>query len=98
MNVDSYSKWRIVDPLTFYTKVRTIQGAQARLDDIVRSQLRVALGRYTLIEVVSHKRQEIMDAVTKRQELLKPYGHRRGGRSHQADRPARRTPALSLVA
>ncbi len=75
MNVDSYSKWRIVDPLTFYTKVRTIQGAQARLDDIVRSQIRVSLGRYTLIEVVSHKRQEIMDAVTKRsRELLKPYG------------------------
>jgi len=75
MNVDSYTKWRIVDPLTFYTKVRTIQGAQARLDDIVRSQLRVALGKYTLIEVVSHKRQEIMDAVTKRsRELLKPYG------------------------
>jgi len=75
MNVDSYTKWRIIDPLTFYTKVRTIQGARARLDDIVRSQLRVALGRYTLIEVVSHKRQEIMDAVTKRsKELLMPYG------------------------
>lgn len=75
MNVDSYTKWLIVDPLTFYTKVRTIQGAQARLDDIVRSQLRVALGRYTLIEVVSHKRQEIMDAVTSRsRELLLPYG------------------------
>ena len=71
----SYTKWRITDPLTFYTKVRTIQGAQARLDDIVRSQLRVAVGRYTLIEVVSHKRQEIMDAVTKRsRELLQPYG------------------------
>lgn len=75
MNVDSYTKWRITNPLTFYTKVRTTQGAKARLDDIVRSQLRVALGRYTLIEVVSHKRQEIMDAVTKRsRELLKPYG------------------------
>jgi len=75
MNVDSYTKWRIIDPLTFYTKVRTIQGANARLDDIVRSQLRVAVGRYTLIEVVSHKRQEIMDAVTSRsRELLKPYG------------------------
>ena len=75
MNVDSYTKWRITEPLTFYTKVRTIQGARARLDDIVRSQLRVALGRYTLIEVVSHKRQEIMSAVTIRsRELLKPYG------------------------
>ncbi|WP_272701001.1 protease modulator HflC [Desulfovibrio sp. Fe33] len=75
MNVDSYTKWKIIDPLTFYTKVRTIQGARARLDDIVRSQLRVALGRYTLIEVVSHKRQEIMDMVTERsKELLMPYG------------------------
>lgn len=75
MKVDSYTKWRIVEPLTFYTKVRTIQGGQARLDDIIRSQLRVALGRYTLIEVVSHKRQEIMDTVTARsRELLKPYG------------------------
>jgi membrane protease subunit HflC len=75
MNVDSYTKWRITDPLTFYTTVRTISGARARLDDIVRSQLRVALGRYTLIEVVSHKRQEIMDAVTQRsRELLEPYG------------------------
>lgn len=75
MKVDSYTKWRIVEPLTFYTKVRTIQGGQARLDDIIRSQLRVALGRYTLIEVVSHKRQEIMDTVTVRsRELLEPYG------------------------
>ncbi|WP_243544857.1 protease modulator HflC [Pseudodesulfovibrio tunisiensis] len=75
MNVDSYSKWLIRDPLKFYQKVRTIQGAQARLDDIVRSQLRVALGRYTLIEVVSLKRKEIMDALTERtRELIEPYG------------------------
>jgi membrane protease subunit HflC len=75
MNVDSYTKWRITNPLKFFTKVRTVQGARARLDDIVRSQLRVALGRYTLIEVVSHKRQEIMNAVTVRsRELLAPYG------------------------
>ncbi|MUM77301.1 protease modulator HflC [Pseudodesulfovibrio sp. F-1] len=75
MNVDSYTKWRIYDPLTFYTKVRSVQGAQARLDDIIRSQLRVAVGRYTLIEVVSHKRLEIMTAVTERsRELLRPYG------------------------
>ncbi|MFH1913599.1 MAG: protease modulator HflC [Pseudomonadota bacterium] len=75
MKVDSYTKWRIFDPLTFYTKVRSVQGAQARLDDIIRSQLRVSVGRYTLIEVVSHKRLEIMTAVTQRaRELLHPYG------------------------
>lgn len=75
MDVDSYSKWRIINPLQFYRTVRNIPAAQARLDDIIRSQLRVALGRYTLIEVVSQKRPEIMDLVSKRsQELLKPYG------------------------
>lgn len=75
MKVDSYSKWRISDPLRFYTQVRSIEGAVARLDDIIRSQLRVSLGRYTLIEVVSTKRVEIMDNVTKRcRELVKPYG------------------------
>lgn len=75
MNIDSYTKWRIIEPLTFYTKVRTVQGAQARLDDIVRSQLRVALGRHDLDEIVSKKRQVIMDNVTTRsKELLLPYG------------------------
>ncbi|GAB7024631.1 protease modulator HflC [Salidesulfovibrio brasiliensis] len=75
MDIDSYSKWRIVNPLQFYRTVRNIPAAQARLDDIIRSQLRVALGRYTLIEVVSQKRPEIMDNVTKRsREVLAPYG------------------------
>lgn len=75
MNIDSYTKWRIVDPLQFYRRIRNIPSAQARLDDIVRSQLRVALGKYTLIEVVSQKRPEIMENVTTRsRELLKPYG------------------------
>ncbi|WP_147819887.1 protease modulator HflC [Salidesulfovibrio onnuriiensis] len=75
MNIDSYAKWRIANPLLFYQKVRTIPGAQARLDDIIRSQLRVSLGRYTLIEVVSHKRSEIMSNVTERtQKQLLPYG------------------------
>lgn len=75
MNIDSFAKWRIANPLVFYQKVRTIPGAQARLDDIIRSQLRVSLGRYTLIEVVSRKRPEIMTNVTARtKKQLEPYG------------------------
>lgn len=75
MNIDSYAKWRIANPLLFYQKVRTIPGAQARLDDIIRSQLRVSFGRFTLIEVVSAKRSEIMANVTERtQKQLLPYG------------------------
>ena len=62
--IDNYSKWRIVDPLKFYQSVRTEAGAQSRLDDIIYSQLRVELGRETLIDIVSKVREEIMHKVT----------------------------------
>ncbi|HMM39351.1 MAG: protease modulator HflC [Desulfovibrionaceae bacterium] len=75
MVVDHYTKWRITDPLLFYQTVRTEAGAQARLDDITYAALREALGRHTLIEVVSEKRTEIMEQVVRQsQELLSPYG------------------------
>ncbi len=73
--IDNYSKWRIVNPLRFYRTVQTIPRAQARLDDIIYSQLRVALGQYTLTEIVSTKRSEIMSRVTKKSsELIKEFG------------------------
>ena len=73
--LDNYARWRIVNPLLFYQTVRTIPGAQARLDDIVYSQLRAALGRYTLTEIVSTERDNIMQMVTKRSsDLIKAYG------------------------
>lgn len=75
MVVDHYTKWKISDPLLFFQSVRGISGAQARLDDITYAALREALGRHTLIEVVSEKRTEIMEQVVRRsQELLSPYG------------------------
>lgn len=73
--LDNYARWRITDPLTFYRTVRTIPGAQTRLDDTVYSQLRVHVGKHTLTEVVSGQRAEIMAAVTKRtSELMAKYG------------------------
>ncbi|WP_321400786.1 protease modulator HflC [Maridesulfovibrio sp.] len=75
MVVDNYSKWRISDPLQFYRTVRSIPRAQARLDDIIYAELRVALGRYTLIEIISSDRTSIMEEVTQTSNaLLKPYG------------------------
>jgi len=62
--IDNYSKWRIVDPLKFFQSVRTEAGAQSRLDDIIYSQLRVELGKETLIDIVSKVREEIMHVVT----------------------------------
>ena len=64
--LDNYARWRIVDPLQFYRTLRTIPGAQARLNDTVYSELRVEVGLHTLTEVVSSQRTTIMANVTGR--------------------------------
>jgi modulator of FtsH protease HflC len=64
MVVDNYSRWRIVDPLRFYQTVGTEENAQSRLDDIVYSALRETLGRYTLRDIVSQRRAELLQEVT----------------------------------
>ncbi len=73
--LDNYARWRIANPLQFYQTMRTIPGAQARLDDVVYSQLRALVGGYTLTEVVSSQRAKIMEEVTKRvADLMKGFG------------------------
>ncbi len=73
--LDNYARWRIENPLQFYQTMRTIPGAQARLDDVVYSQLRALVGGYTLTEVVSTQRAQIMEEVTKRvAALMKGFG------------------------
>ena len=64
MVVDNYAKWRVKDPLTFYETVRTVQGAQSRLDDVIYSQTREQLGQHTLSEIVSGERNDIMAKIT----------------------------------
>jgi membrane protease subunit HflC len=73
--VDNYAKWRIKDPLKFYQTMRNESGAQARLDDIIYSNLRAELGKYTLAQVVSENRSHIMADVTKDTNVTAPsYG------------------------
>ena len=75
--LDNYARWRILDPLVFYQRLRTIPNAQSRLDDIIYSELRVVVGTYDLTEVVSTKRQEIMEKVMDQaNNLIKAYGVR----------------------
>jgi membrane protease subunit HflC len=66
MKVDTYSKWRVSDPLKYYETVRTTAGAHARLDDIIYSQTREVLGQHTLVEIVSGNRKEIREDITLR--------------------------------
>jgi len=73
--VDNYARWKIVDPLKFLQTVRDLNGAQARLDDIVYSELRVDLGLFNMSEIVSEKREGIMERVTKiSDEKARTYG------------------------
>lgn len=75
MVVDNYSRWKIVNPLLFYRTVRNVQGGLSRIDDIVYSQMREALGRYSLTEIVAVERSSIMEEVTtKANVLLSEYG------------------------
>jgi membrane protease subunit HflC len=73
--VDNYARWRIIDPLKFLQTVRDLNGAQARLDDIVYSELRVDLGLFEMSEIVSERREGIMKRVTEiSNEKANTYG------------------------
>lgn len=50
--VDTYSRWRISDPLLFFQRLRDERGAQTRLDDIVDGETRNAIANHDLVELV----------------------------------------------
>ena len=62
--IDNYARWRIVDPLKFYEKVRSEESAIDRLDDIVFSEIREEVARHTLTEIVTVNRDKLMQEVT----------------------------------
>ncbi len=64
--IDNYARWKIIDPLKLYQTVRNEFGAQARLDDIVFSEIREELARHTLTEIISVNREIIMNNVAKK--------------------------------
>jgi modulator of FtsH protease HflC len=50
--VDTFARWKIVDPLRFFKTVNNEAGAQGRLDDILDSEIRNFITSYPLIESV----------------------------------------------
>jgi membrane protease subunit HflC len=61
--VDYVARWQIKDPLTFYISVGTLEGARARIEDIVFSELRQAISGQDFAPVTSEHREPTMDAV-----------------------------------
>ncbi len=73
--VDNYCRWRIEDLLDFYRSVRNFPSAVDRIDDVVYGEIRELLGKNTLNEIVTSKRVQIMQEVTKNADiLLDDYG------------------------
>jgi membrane protease subunit HflC len=73
--VNNYAFWKIEDPKVFIQSMRTVDSAQARIDDVVFSNLRDTLAEHTLNEIVSKKRIEYLKQVTEAsQENIKGFG------------------------
>jgi len=65
--VDSFVKWRIIDPMKYYVSVRGDERqAAARLSQVVNDGLRAEFGKRTIHDVVSGERDQIMDMMRQR--------------------------------
>lgn len=68
MMVDSFVKWRIVDPIKYYVSIK--EGGEAaaedRLSKVVNAGLRAEFGKRTVHEVIAGERGVIMDNLRKK--------------------------------
>jgi membrane protease subunit HflC len=62
--IDSYARYKIINPLTFFKSLRSELSADARVSDIVNTQLRQEVARDLQNEVISETREDIMHRVT----------------------------------
>jgi len=52
ISVDLFARWRIIDPLQYFLRLRDERSAQSRLDDILGSETRNAVAKHELIEII----------------------------------------------
>jgi membrane protease subunit HflC len=82
--VDVFARWRIVDPITYYEKLRDERSALSRLDDLIGSETRSVVAKHDLIELIrSNKerkpaRDETLAAADSNLGLLPPIRQGRG--------------------
>ena len=63
--VDTYTLWKIKDPRKFMESFKSVRLALPRIDDIVYSHIRDVFAKGTFEEIVSEKREEFLNKVTK---------------------------------
>ncbi len=61
--VDAFGRWRIRDPQQYFLRLRDERSALSRLDDILGSEIRNAIAKHELIEIVrtTKDREAVLD-------------------------------------
>lgn len=68
--VDTFARWRIVDPLKFFQSVNNERNAQSRLDDIMDGFTRDYITEELLIEVVRNSNRPMAISTEEQDELI----------------------------
>lgn len=61
--VDAFARYKIVNPVRFYSTVASIQGANLRLSTFLQSSLRAVLAKATFTAVVRDERDQLMNQI-----------------------------------
>ena len=59
ISVDLFARWRIVDPLQYFLRLRDERSAQSRIDDILGSETRNAVAKHELIEIIRTSKDRV---------------------------------------
>jgi membrane protease subunit HflC len=67
IHVDTFARWRIDDPKTYFVRLHDERSAQSRLEDILGSETRNSIAKHDLIEIVrtDKNRQPLRDETLK---------------------------------
>lgn len=64
--VDTFARYKIVDPLQFMKTLRTVSNANSRIESILNDSTRAVLGETTLVELLSDARTSVMGDIRTR--------------------------------
>ena len=67
--VDTFARYKIVDPIQFLKTLRTISGANSRIESILKDATKSELGKTSLQELLSPVRTTVMNNIRERVNL-----------------------------
>ena len=76
ISVDLFARWKIIDPLQYFLRLRDERSAQSRLDDILGSETRNAVAKHELIEIIrtTRGRNPLRDSLLTDEERAQDIG------------------------